>query len=163
MTKINEGIVDKVSGGVNISNYNGEIMLNKNNGYIVENGVSKNDTVSDSSDNESLKSVEVNDGVLVSIDELERGYEESLMGYGGQRVNFPCGICEVKASQVLYEDKGSLLVYLGDKRSANISPFMYYGFPGKARMCCNNVVLPSGWNERVKRGWERDEKREREW
>ena len=35
ITKNNEGIEDKVSGGVNISNYNGEIMLNKNNGCLL--------------------------------------------------------------------------------------------------------------------------------
>ena len=41
----NKEIGDKVSGS-NTSNYNDEITLNKNNDYIVEKGVSKNDTVS---------------------------------------------------------------------------------------------------------------------
>ena len=45
----NNEVVDKVSDGVNISDdYNGEIMLNKNNKDVVENGVSKRDTVNNS-------------------------------------------------------------------------------------------------------------------
>ena len=56
----NEGIIDEVSNGVNISdNRNGEIMLNNDNKDIVANGVSKSDTVSNSSDDESIKLVEV--------------------------------------------------------------------------------------------------------
>ena len=39
---------------------------------------------------------------------------------------------------------------------------MHYDFPGKARMCFNNVVLPFAWNESVKWGWESDFKREGE-
>ena len=55
---------------------------------------------------------------------------------------------EENASLVLLEDKGSSLVFVKDKRSLN-----YFCAPGKAR-CCNNVVLPSVWNENVK-CWEK--------
>ena len=72
ITKNNEGIVDKVSGS-NTSNYNDEIILNKNNNNIVENGVSKSDTV-DNSENGSRMGVEVDQGLLVSAYDLEREY-----------------------------------------------------------------------------------------
>ena len=146
----NEGIVDKVSNGVNISDdYNGEIMMNKNNKDVVENGVSKSDTVNNSSDEENIMGVEGSEGVIISVNELEREWKESLSGCWGQRANFPCVVCEEKASQVFLEDVSSSRVSMGDKWSAN-SPFMFYDVPGKARWCCKNVVLPSAWNEIVK-------------
>ena len=162
MTTNSEEINDKVC----TDDYNEMLTSNNNdikNGDVIENGVSKSDTVDNSSNIERRKLVDVSKKVVISIDELEKEWRDSLNAEYKKRANFSCSIYEVNASQVLYEDKGSLLVYLGDKRSANNSPFMYYGFPGKARMCCNNVVLPSVWNERVKRGWERYEEREREW
>ena len=39
--------------------------MNKNNGDIDENGVSKSDTLSNSSENESIKSVEASNGVVL--------------------------------------------------------------------------------------------------
>ena len=74
----------------------------------------------------------------------------SLSEYGGQRANFPYGVCGVKAPQVLNEDKGS---FVGDMRSPN-GPFMFYGVPGKARMYLDNAVLPSAFSEIVQWGCE---------
>ena len=71
ITNKNQVMNYKLSGGVTISkDYNdSEIILNEYNG----------DTLSNSGDkeNESVKSVEVSHGVLVSVIELEREYEES--------------------------------------------------------------------------------------
>ena len=145
MTNNNQVRVYKVSNSENNSdncNNDSEIMLNNNNNKeIFENGVSKSDTISNSRNDESIKSVEVRNGVVMSIDELERGYEESLRGYEGQRANFPCGICEGEASQML-EDKGSSRVFVGGKWSPKC-PLIFCGLPDKARWSLNNVVLPS--------------------
>ena len=133
-------------------------MLDKNNGYVVENEVSKNDTVSDNSDNESRELVEVefkNEVLLANADESEREYEESI-----QRVKFSCGA-------VVGEENASR-VYLGDVWSTNNCPLIFCA-SGKARMCCNNVVLPSVWNENMKccekycdeSDYERERERER--
>ena len=86
----------KASGGVKMSNdYNGsEIILNQDNG----------DTLSNSGDNENKMSVEVNQGLLVSVYELEKEWRDSLNVEYEQRANFPCSIYEVNASQVLYKD-----------------------------------------------------------
>ena len=67
-------------------------------------------------------------GVVISIDELKKGYEESYSRYRGWRANFPWFKCEEKASHVFWED-GASRVYLIDKRSANNSP-VYYNVPG---------------------------------
>ena len=83
--------VDKVGNSeTNSDNYNNdsEIMMN-NNKEVVENGVSKNDTLSNSSNDENTMGVEVSsDGVVISIDELEEGYEESFSRYGGVEGKF---------------------------------------------------------------------------
>ena len=73
-----------------------------------------------------------------------RECEDSLSVEGEKRANFSCEMGEENASLVLLEDKGSSLVFVKDKRSLN-----YFGVSGKARRC-NNVVLPSVWNENVK-------------
>ena len=51
-----------------------EIMSNNNNKEIFENGVSKGDILSNSSDNENKMRVEVNQGLLGSVYELEGEY-----------------------------------------------------------------------------------------
>ena len=47
--------------------------------YIAENGVSKNDTVSNS-ENKSRKLVGVSNGVMISIDEWEKEGRDNLKG-----------------------------------------------------------------------------------
>ena len=86
----NKEIIDKVSESENISdNHNGEIMLNNNNKDIVENVVPKSDIVSNSSNDESIKLVEVIEGIVVTGDELEREWRDSLKEYWGWRADFP--------------------------------------------------------------------------
>ena len=118
----NETTDDRVSNGVN---YNGD---------IIENGVSEIDTFNKSSDDVSIKLVEISNGVVMSVGELEREWEESLNEFGVQRANFS-GV------------KG----YLGVNGSANIplgySPLGYFSASGKARWCINVTVLPSAWSE----------------
>ena len=140
----------KVSGGVKISNdYNGsEIILNQDNG----------DTLSNSGDNENKMSVEVNQGLLVSVYELEKEWRDSLNVEYEQRANFSCGIGEGKSSQMLSEDKGSFRVFVGGKWSPKC-PLIFCSLSGKARWCLDNfAVLPSKWRENVKLGWESDNK-----
>ena len=76
---------------------------------------------------ESIKLVEFSDGVVISADELEREWRESLSEVKW-RANFPHVVCEVKASQVLLDDKSSSL---GDNWSQN-GPLSFC-VPGKAR------------------------------
>ena len=65
--------VDKVSNSVNYDDVNkGEIMVNNNNNEVVENEVSMYDTLSNGGDNESRRLVGVSNGVVISVDELER-------------------------------------------------------------------------------------------
>ena len=90
-------------------------------GNKLENGVSKSDTVDNSSDNESRMRVEVDQGLLVSVYDLEREYRDSLNVDYEQRANFSCGIGEGKASQVLLEDKSSSIVFVEDKRVFKMS------------------------------------------
>ena len=102
------------------------------------------------SDNERVMGVGGSEGVLISVHKLERQYEENnLSRMMRQRADFPGVVGEVEASRVFSKNKGFLKVYLVDERSTNNSP-VYYDFPGKARMCYNNVVLPFVWNEREK-------------
>ena len=101
----NEGIINEVNDNHNGDNYNSE--LTGNNG-VVESGASKNDTVNNISDNENIMGVEVS-GVVISVDELEKKWRDSLRENRVQSVNFPRVICAVKASQVLLEDKSSSL------------------------------------------------------
>ena len=73
-------------------------MLN-NNKDVFEKGVSKSDTVGNSGDDESVNLVEFIEGVVVSVNELEREWRESLGEYCGWRANFS-RVGEVKASHV---------------------------------------------------------------
>ena len=95
-------------------------MVNNNKDDVVGNGVSESDTLNNSSDDESLKELEVSEEVLV-VNEIERVCKESLSEYSRQRANFPYGVSEVKTSQVFYEDEGSSG---GDMWSPN-GPFMF--------------------------------------
>ena len=83
---------------------------------------------------------------LIHIWLRERECDKRL---GGHRANFPCGICEVKTSQMLLEDKSSSIGYLEDNGSAN-SPLSCCCVSGKPRWCLNTVVLFSAWNVNVK-------------
>ena len=69
-------------------------------------------------------------GKVISVNDLEREWKESLSEYVGQRANFPYGVCGVKTPQVFNEDEGSSG---GDEVSPN-GPFMFCDVPGKARM-----------------------------
>ena len=62
--------------------------------------------------------------------------------------------CGVKTSQVVYEDKRSLLGHLGDNGSPN-GPTKCFCVSGRARWSLNSVVLPSEWSEKVKWVWEK--------
>ena len=102
MTKNNEEIINEVS-----VSYKNE--LTSSSGKIVENGVSKGDTVKINSDDENTEIVKESDrvmgvggceGVEISVCKLEREYEENLSRNMGQRVNFPRVYCETRCSQV---------------------------------------------------------------
>ena len=71
-----------------------------NNNEVVENEVSMYDTLSNGSDNESRKLVGVSNGVLVSVDELEKEWRESLKVECVQRADFPGEIGEAETSRV---------------------------------------------------------------
>ena len=45
--------------------------------------------MNNSNDDESIKLVEVSDGVIISVNEVEREYEESLSESGGRGQIFP--------------------------------------------------------------------------
>ena len=79
------------------------------------------------------------------LDVYKRQREDSLNEEHKKRANFSSVTGEEKVSPAVLEDKGSSLVFVKDKRSFN-----YFCVSGKARRC-NNVVLPSLWNENVKR------------
>ena len=97
---------------------------------------SKSDTVGNSDDDESINLVEVIEGVVVGIHELESGW----------RANFSRGVGgEEMASRVYLEDIWSTNNSLG-----------CYNIPGRARWYCNKVVLTSAWSESVKWVWESD-------
>ena len=88
----------------------------RNNDCIAENGVSKSDTI-DNSENESRMRVEVDHGLLVSVDDLEREYSGSLNVEVEQGGNFYGVKCEAETSQVLMEDKLSLIhIYRKERR-----------------------------------------------
>ena len=95
--------------------------------------------------------------MLISL----REWRESLREYWGQRANFPCVVCEVKASQVLLEDVSSSRIYLRDIWSSN-GPLSCGNVSGKARWCINDVLLPSAWSDRNKWGWKSDYERDRD-
>ena len=99
--------------------------------------------------NESRKLVEVR-GLLVSVYELEREYEDSVECE--QRVNFSCNVGEAETSLVFLENESSSIVVVEDKRSS-LCPLVF-SVSGKARWCYNKVVLPSVWSENVRLGWE---------
>ena len=52
---------------------------------------------------------EVNQGLLVSVYDLEREYRDSLIVEGEQGANFSGVKCGAKISQVVYGDKSCLL------------------------------------------------------
>ena len=88
-------IVDKVSSDVSISgNNDSEVMVNNDSNEVVENEASKKDTLNDSrNDDENRRIFAVSNGVVISVNELEREYMESLNVEWVQRANFPGGIC----------------------------------------------------------------------
>ena len=114
---VNQVIVYKVSNRENNSdncNNDSEIMLNINNKEVFENRVSKSDT-----GNKSRMRVEVNQGLLVSVNDLEREYRDRLSVEGEQGASLYRVKCETEISQVVYGDKRSSLGHLSDNGSAN--------------------------------------------
>ena len=57
--------------------------------------------------------VEVNQGLLDSVYDLEREYRDRLNIEGEQRANFSCGICEGKASKMLFGGQRFLESFCG--------------------------------------------------
>ena len=104
-------------------------------GNKFENGVSKSDTIDNSSDIENRNVVEVR----VFSDHNEREYRGSLKVEYEQRAKFSCGIGEEKASPVLLEDKSSSIVVVEDKRSSKCQVSCLY-LSGRARWFLNNVT-----------------------
>ena len=82
--KNREEIISKVS-----DSYNEELISNSE--KMVENGVFKGDTVGNSDDDERVNLLEVIDGVVISVDELEKEWKEKLPVEGLQRVKFSHG------------------------------------------------------------------------
>ena len=82
MTKNSEEIINKVS-----DSYKEELISSGD--KIVENRTFKGDTVGNSDDDEKVNLLEVTDGVVISIDELDKEWKESLQIEGLQGVNFP--------------------------------------------------------------------------
>ena len=160
MTKISEGIINKVS---NNDNYSNKVTSDNNdikNGDVIENMVSESDTLNNDSGDESLVGVEISDEVVV-VNESEREREERLGEYGGQRANFPCSISGVKTPHVFYEDKGSSRGYVGDMVSPKGPLSCCSDVSGKARKYFNDFMLPFAWNEIVQGGCEKYCERER--
>ena len=131
--------VNKVSNNVSCDDVNkSEIFFFKNIGDILCNS---------NSDNKSRKLVGVSNGVMISIDELEKEWRDNLKGEQGANVY---GVkCETEFSQVVYGDKRSSLGHLGDNGSAN-GQNRFLCLSGTARWCLNKVVLPSVWSENMK-------------
>ena len=151
LDKLGRNIENKVSNSVSCDDINkSEILLNKINGDMLSNSCG---------DNESRKLVDVSNEVVISTDELEKEWRDSLNVEHEQRANnFSCGIGEGKASPMLLEDKGSSRVFVGGKWSPKC-PLIFCGLSGRARWCLNNkAVLPSKRSEKVKLGWESDNK-----
>ena len=58
--------------------------------------------------------VGVDQGLLVSVNDLEREYRDRLSVEGEQRASFYGVKCETEFSQVVYRDKRSSLRHLGN-------------------------------------------------
>ena len=110
---------------------------------MCKNVVVENKEINVESDEDFVEVEFSNEVLLANVNENERECEDSLSVEGEKRANFSCEMGEENASLVLLEDKGSSLVFVKDKRSLNC-----FCVSGKARYC-NNVVLPSVWNENV--------------
>ena len=88
--------IDKVSNNVN--------EVNDDVNQVVEEAVSENEMVN-RGDNENRMRVEVNHGLLVSVYELEREYEDSLNVECEHRENFSRDVeCEAETSRMFLED-----------------------------------------------------------
>ena len=151
----NEEIIKEES-----DSYNNE--LTSNSGKIIENEVSKSDTVKINSDDENIEIVRESErvmgvggceGVEISVDELEREYEESYFVDIGQRVNFPCVYCEPRGLRVLLKGESPLVE---NDVFSNCS-LSFCGVRGKSRRCFY-VVVPSAWYDREKVKWCYDER-----
>ena len=115
MTKNSEEIINnKVSG--NYSNESNIEVKSENNNDIIKNVVLESKVVNIESDNEDSVEVGFSNGLLASINEIERECDERL---GGQRADFPQVYSEMEFSQVLYEDRVSSRGCVGDMVSQN--------------------------------------------
>ena len=117
--------------------------VSENNGEIIKNGLLESNMVNNNSADE----------VLVEIESSNKIVDDGRLGW--QRANFPHDLSGVKTPIVFYEDKVSSSSYVRDEVSLSRSP-VYHKFPGRARMCYDNVALPFVWRERVKWGWVSD-------
>ena len=134
---INVATENKVS---NNDNYSNE--LTSSGDKIVENGVCKSDIVCNSDDDERVNLLEVINGVVISIDGLEKEWKEHLQVKGLKRVNFSCGV-------VGGEERSSRMYWV-DKCSTNNCPLSFNEVPGRARKCFYDLV-PSAWDGRESR------------
>ena len=93
--------------------------------------------------------------VEISVDKLERKYEESYFVDVGQRVKFPHVYSEPRCLQMLLL-KGECPLLENDAFSNNC-PLSFCDVPGKARRCFYDLV-PSAWNDRKSMKWCYDER-----
>ena len=92
------------------------------------------DRINVESDEEDFVEVEFsNELLLANANENERGCEDSLSVEGEKRANFSGEMGEENASLVLFEDKGSSLVLVKDKRSLKCQR-NYLCLSGKSQM-----------------------------
>ena len=98
ITKSSEGIINSSNVCSSNNGYNKEFISDNNdikNADVIENGISKSDTVDNSSNIESRKLVDVSNEVVISIDELEKEWRDSLNAEYKKRANFSCSIYAV--------------------------------------------------------------------
>ena len=128
--------INQVSNNVSYNNVNkSEILVNQNSVDILSNS---------GGDNESRKLVGVSNGVVISVDELEKEWEKRLGEYVGRRASFPQVYGETKVSQMFYEDRVSSSGCVEDEVSSYgpLSCCSDVFVSGKARKYFNDFMLP---------------------
>ena len=119
-----------------------------NDKIVEENKILNSDEIEIVSESERVR------GVEISVDELEKEWQERLDEYVGQRANFPQVYGETEVSQVVDEDRVSSSSYVGDMVSQN-GPLVFCDLAGKARRCNKYFVWPFAWSEIVQGGSDR--------
>ena len=126
-----EKVVESVGEQIKSNNNNNDdknVTSDKNdveNDNIIKNVVSESDMLKIVSEivSESERVIGCN-GVVISVDELEKEWQERLDEYVGQRVNFPHIDDEARCSQMLLL-RGKSPLLLKDMRSLSYSPSFY--------------------------------------